>query len=59
MKNMYYKMMFKTFRCFERTFRKLASWCNGVSLRNQVKIERTPEEIATSIKMMHDILDSE
>lgn len=59
MKNIYHKMMFKMFRCFERTFHKLASWCNGVSLRNQVKIERTPEEIAASIKRIHDILDSE
>lgn len=58
MKNAYHKMMFKVFRFLERRFHKMGSWCNGVSLRNQVKIVRTQEEIAASIKMMHDILNS-
>lgn len=57
MKNAYHRMMFKLFRFLERRFHKMGKWCNGVALRNQVKIERTQEEIDKSIKMMHDILD--
>ena len=57
MKNAYHKMMYRLFRFLENSFHKMGSWCNGVKLRNQVKIELTQEEIDASIQRMHDILN--